>query len=304
MKILITGGAGFIGSHVVDGYIKEGHEVIAVDNLSSGKRSNLPKTVRLIKMDIRDKRLEEIFKKERFDVLNHHAAQIDVRKSVGEPAYDAQVNVVGTINLLNFSRVYGVKKFIFASSGGAMYGDDVKLPVKEGTPENPLSPYGVAKKASEMYITCFNRLHKLDYTILRYANVYGPRQDPKGEAGVVAIFTSKMLRGIRPTIFGDGKQIRDYVYVKDVVQASLLSIKKDCPSIFNIGTGIPTSVSQLFKKLASITNFKGEPIYTSGRPGELLRSCLDSNRARSVLNWSPRWTIEDGLIETVRFFRR
>ncbi len=303
-KILVTGGAGFIGSHLVDSLIRGGHEVPVVDDLSHGKRENINGQAKFYQMDIRDSRLEEVFRKERPDYVNHHAAQMDIRKSVANPGFDAEVNIVGTLNILENCRKYGVKKVIFASSGGAIYGEgNDNLPFGEESFLKPLSPYGVGKCAGEYYLHFYRETYKLDFTVLRYGNVYGPRQDPEGEAGVVAIFIKAMLRGGSLTIFGDGEQLRDYIYVDDVVRANNLSLNKGEGGVFNIGTGQGASVNELFKRLAEIIGFKGEPVYSSSRAGELLKTYLDFNRAEAVLGWQPQVGLEEGLKRTVDYFR-
>jgi len=235
MKILVTGGAGFIGSHVVDAYLELGHEVVVVDNLSSGSIENLNPKAKFYEMDIRDSDIEDLFKNEKPDVVNHHAAQMDVRKSVEDPIYDADVNIIGSLNLLQNCIKYGVKKFIFASTGGAIYGEQDYFPADEEHPTRPLSPYGVAKLTVEKYLYFYKEVHGLNYVVLRYANIYGPRQNPHGEAGVVAIFTSKMLKGEQPVINGDGFQTRDYTFVGDVVRANVLALSYEKSDVFNIG---------------------------------------------------------------------
>jgi len=251
MKIIVTGGAGFIGSHVTDRYIAAGHQVVVVDNLTTGKMANLNPKVRFYQSDIRDPGMEEIFGNEKPDVVNHHAAQIDVRKSVQDPVFDAGVNILGMLNLLEKAIRHGVKRFIFASSGGAMYGDQPEnaAPADEETPLRPISPYGVAKATGELYLHYYKIVHGLDYVALRYGNVYGPRQDPFGEAGVVAIFTEKLLADGQPVINGDGLQTRDYVYVEDVAAANLLALHPGASGSFNIGTGLEKNVNELFRGL-------------------------------------------------------
>jgi len=309
MKILVTGGAGFIGSNVVDAYIRAGHEVVIVDNLSSGKKENLNPAARFYCVDITDKKsLHKIFSDEKPDIINHHAAQIDVRKSVADPVFDAQINILGMLNLLELSRLNGgmVKKIIFASSGGTIYGEcpgDKPLP-DENTPPNPLSPYGVSKLASEFYIKYYSYQFGIKFTILRYANVYGPRQDPHGEAGVVAIFSNKLLNRQECIIYGDGKQMRDYVYVEDVTRANLLALSRGDNEIINIGTSIATDVKKLFSMMASLMEgYNLEPIHRPPREGELIRSVLNINKAEKVLDWRPQVSLEEGLRNTLDFFR-
>ncbi|HOW27900.1 MAG TPA: NAD-dependent epimerase/dehydratase family protein [Elusimicrobiota bacterium] len=301
MNILITGGAGFIGSHIADAYIRAGHHVIIVDNLSSGKRRNVPRGATLIVKDIRDASLKDVFRRHRIDAVNHHAAQMDVRRSVEDPAFDAQVNVMGLLNILNCARDHSVRKIIFASSGGTIYGETPRPAVETNYPR-PLSPYGITKLAGEYYLQTYSALHGLRYTILRYANVYGPRQDPHGEAGVVAIFCRRMLSGEPVTIFGDGKQVRDYVFVQDIARMNLIALRRGDDAIFNVGTSQTTSVNQLFTHLKSLTDYPRKAVYRPKRPGELFRSCLSYAKARKDLGWAPAHTIVEGLKATVDYF--
>jgi len=316
MKILVTGGAGFIGSHVVDLYIKKGYEVVVVDNISSGSTEYINPKAKFYKLDINelnlnDNKLEDVFKDEKPDVINHHAAQISVSASVKDPVFDASVNILGTLNLLENCVKYNVKKFIFASTGGAIYEETEKIPVDENHPTRPLSPYGVSKLAIENYLYYYKKIHNLDSAILRYANVYGPRQDPYGEAGVVAIFINKMLKSENPIIYGDGNQTRDFVYISDAAQVNLLVLKEDFKSkiksdelaIFNIGTGIETSVNELFHKLKKITKANAKEIHGPQKMGELRRSCLNSNKAKEILGWEPEVDIDQGLKLTVKYFK-
>ncbi|MEW5761885.1 MAG: NAD-dependent epimerase/dehydratase family protein [Bacillota bacterium] len=312
MRILVTGGAGFIGSHVVDALLAAGHEVTVVDNLSAGKRENLNPAARFYHMDICAPELAEVFRAGKFDVVNHHAAQIDVRRSVAAPGEDARVNIQGLLNVLENCLRYGVRGVIFASSGGVVYGEPQELPVAEDYPKGPLSPYGVSKLTSEYYLYCFARVRGLPYVALRYANVYGPRQDPAGEAGVVAIFGHRMLAGETPVIYGDGEQLRDYVYVGDVVRANLLALEKidrdgEPASLddraYNIGTGRGTSVNELFRLLAGITGYAGKPAYAPERPGELKRIFLDAAKARRELGWAPQVSLPEGLARTLEEMR-
>ena len=304
-KVLVTGGAGFIGSHLVDSLIKGGHEVVVIDDLSHGKKENINSQAKFYQLDIRDSCLEEVFRKERPDYVNHHAAQMNIGKSVADPGFDAEVNIMGTLNILENCRKYEVKKVIFASSGGAIYGEgNNNLPFGEESLPGPLSPYGAGKCAGEYYLRFYRETHGLDFTALRYGNVYGPRQDPEGEAGVIAIFIKAMLRDDPLTIFGDGEQLRDYVYVDDVVRANTLSLNKGEGGVFNIGTEIGASVNELFKRLAEITNFKGKPVYSPHRAGEILRTYLDFNRAEVVLGWQPKVALEEGLKRTAEYFRK
>lgn len=304
MKILVTGGAGFIGSNLVDAYIKEGHEVIVVDDLSTGKLKNLNPEARFYRLDIQDPEIEGIFKEHKIDLVNHHAAQIDVRRSVSDPIYDAKINVLGLLNIIQNCIKYGVKKFILASSGGVLYGEPEILPAREDYPLIPLSPYGVTKLMAEKYLHYYHKIYGLDYTILRYSNVYGPRQDPFGEAGVIAIFINRLLKGEHPTIFGDGEQLRDYVYVADVTRANLLATTRGDGEAYNIGTGIATSVNDLLEKLQVIMGCHLDPVYETKRPGEIYRSYLDYRKVREGLGWEPEIGIDDGLRRTVEYFRK
>jgi UDP-glucose 4-epimerase len=302
MKILITGGAGFIASHITDEYINFGHEVFVLDNLSTGFKENVNSKATFINADIGDKSLTELFEAQQFDMVNHHAAQMDVRKSVADPTFDANTNIIGTINLLQNSVKNGVKKFIFPSTGGAVYGEQEYFPADEKHPTSPLSPYGVSKLAIEKYLFFYNKQYGLNYSILRYANIYGPRQNPFGEAGVIAIFTSKLLAGEQPIINGDGTQTRDYVFVKDVVQANVKVLEDEIPDILNVGTGIETNVNEIFNTLNQIIN-NGQ-IEKHGPPaqGEQLRSVITSDKFYERFNWKPTIKLIDGLKETINFF--
>ena len=305
MKILVTGGAGFIGSHVVDAYLEAGHEVIVIDNLTAGKRENVSPEARFYEVDLEDlPGLEEVFARERPEVVNHHAAQAAVPRSVEDPPYDARVNVLGMIHLLECCARFDVHKVIYASTGGALYGEPQQIPVPEEHPIRPKSPYGASKYAAEVYLRCYHELYGLPYVTLRYANVYGPRQDPYGEAGVIAIFARALLAGQRPTIFGDGTQTRDFVYVGDVAQANLLA-SGDLPTptlTVNIGTGQETSVNEIFHLLKGLTGFQGEPRYAPPRPGDVYRIALRAARAQELLGWIPQTPLEEGLRRTVESF--
>ena len=303
MNILVTGGAGFIASNVVDGFIKAGHRVVILDNLSTGKKENLNKEATFYEMDIRAPQIETIFKTHAIDIICHHAAQIDVRKSVDDPLMDANINVLGGINLLMMAKKYGIKKIIYASTGGAMYGEPRYLPADEAHPIRPQAGYGVSKHTLEHYIELFSDLYGLKYTILRYANVYGPRQDPLGEAGVIAIFTGKMLKGEAPSIFGNGEQTRDFVYVADIVRANICAIDSAEGEIINIGTGVETSVNTLFSKMKEIMDFKGEPRYEAARTGEVFRIYLDAKKAKEILKWEPITSLDEGMRTTIEFTR-
>lgn len=299
-SILVTGGAGFIGSNIADVYLKNGNNVVIVDNLSTGKIENVNTEACFYKIDITDKSLEQVFKNHKINIVNHHAAQIDVRKSVSDPYLDASVNIMGLINLLQFSVKYGVENFIFASSGGVVYGEPEYLPVDINHRLNPLSPYGVSKLSSEFYIKTYKYLHDLNYAILRYGNVYGPRQDPHGEAGVIAIFIQRLLEGKDIDIFGDGNQLRDYVFIDDVVKANINATEIDDPIIVNIGTGIGTSVNELSDFIISAMKRDANKAYKPHRPGELAKIYLKPEN--NILNWSPETNITEGLDKTIKYF--
>ena len=303
-KVLVTGGAGFIGSHVADRYIREGYNVVVLDNLSTGFKENVNPEAKFYLADITDrKKVREILEAEKPDYVNHHAAQMDVRKSVDDPLFDAKTNILGSINLIEESLRIGIEKFIYISTGGAVYGEPDSLPVGETYPVNPLSPYGVSKHTVEHYLYLCAHNADLRYTVLRYANVYGPRQNPHGEAGVVAIFTEKMLGGETPTIFGAGTQTRDYVYVEDVVEANVLSMENGDGGIYNLGTGRETSVIELFESLRGIVGFDGEPSFAPARTGEIERISLDAGKAARELGWKPGHTLEQGFQKTVTYYR-
>lgn len=304
MKILVTGGAGFIGSNVVDAFIEQGHEVVIIDNMITGQQENINPKATFYKMDIRDEKVFEVFEKEQFDVVDHHAAQMDVRKSVDDPIYDAQNNILGTINLMQAAVKFNVKKFILISTGGAVYGEQDYFPADEEHPTRPLSPYGITKLTGEKYLYFYSQTYRLNYVILRYANIYGPRQSPHGEAGVVAIFTTKLLAGQQPIINGDGKQTRDYVFVGDVVNANLKALNYHNNDYFNIGTGIETDVNDIFRHLNALTQRNVEEKHGEAKPGEQLRSVLNNTKAKELLGWEPRVALKDGLKQTVEFFNR
>ena len=304
MKILVTGGAGFIGSNIVDELIEKKHKVVIVDNLATGNIKNVNKKAKFYKVSVCDKKkIDEIFKKEKIDIVIHHAAQLDVRKSVENPCFDADVNIKGALNILEACKNTKVKKIIFASSGGTIYGECGSKAPDEKSFANPLSPYGVAKLSVEHYIKAYSALYGLKYTILRYANVYGPRQDVNGEAGVVAIFIGKMTANKEVFVFGNGKQLRDYVYVKDVVSANIKSLTKGNNEVINIGTQKTFSVNQLVKELSVITNYKNKPVFKPKRNGELFKSFLNISKAKKVLGWEPKVSIKEGLKNTVEYFK-
>jgi UDP-glucose 4-epimerase len=304
VNILVTGGAGFIGSHVVDAYLNDGHNVFVVDDLSTGTRENLSPKVEFIHLDIRKREVEQIFQRVPFDVVNHHAAQMDVRRSVDDPQFDASVNVLGGLNIFEAAKNHGVKKIIFSSTGGAIYGEQDSFPADEQHPVRPLSPYGIAKLATEKYLFFYKAVHGIDYIILRYANIYGPRQNPHGEAGVVAIFAKKMLEGQTPTINGDGKQTRDYVYVQDVVRSNLLALKYAGSEIFNVGTGVETDVNQLFRLLRARLNSSCDEVHGPPKQGEQRRSVISSKKIGETLGWRPQVDLAEGLRLTAEFFKK
>jgi UDP-glucose 4-epimerase len=315
MKILVTGGTGFIGSHLVDALIERGHKVVVVDNLFTGKKENInpPRTcsggIKFYKIDICSPKIGEIFKKEKPEIVFHLAAQINVRKSVEDPLFDAKVNILGSLNVIqNFIRVnscpnsYKFAKFVFASTGGAIYGEAKKIPTPEDYPANPISPYGIAKLTIENYLKFYKENFGLKFISLRFSNVYGPRQDPKGEAGVVAIFINKLLKGERPTIFGDGNQTRDFIFVEDVVSACLKAMEyKGKKEIFNIGTGIETSINKLYEIISKLLKTKIKPKYAPEKPGDLKRSCLDISLAKRELKWKPKYNLEEGVKKTIEW---
>jgi UDP-glucose 4-epimerase len=303
MNILVTGGAGFIGSHIVDAYIAAGHTVVAVDDLSSGRRENLHPAAVFYNLDIRSPEVRPLFGRHRIEVLNHHAAQMDVRRSVSDPIFDASVNVVGGLNLFEAAREHGIRKVVFASTGGAIYGEQDYFPADEEHPLRPLSPYGISKLATEKYLFYYRASHGIDHVILRYANIYGPRQNPHGEAGVVAIFASKFLRREQPVINGDGLQTRDYTYVGDVVRANLLALDHRGSEIFNVGTGIETDVNTLFQLLRRELNSDAEERHGPAKPGEQRRSVITSKKLRAAFGWSPETTLAEGLAKTAAYFR-
>ncbi len=308
MRIAVTGGAGFIGSHVVDEYIKAGHEVIVIDNLKTGKRENLNPNAKFYLIDIRAEEVEKILKYEKVDIVNHHAAQISVPESTKDPVYDLSVNVEGTINLLKASVKAEVKKFIFISTGGAIYGEAEDYPFKEDTYPHPESPYAVSKLSAENYVKYFYYSYGLPYTILRYANVYGPRQIPQGEAGVISIFVEKMLRDEDVQIFtypdDDYGMIRDYVYVKDVSKANVLALEQGHNDVFNISTMKETKTVELFEIIKKIIGSKSEYRLYPPRPGDLRKSCLVNKKAEKLLGWFPSYTLEEGVRETVEWYRK
>lgn len=304
MKIAVTGGAGFIGSHIVDAYIAEGHDVVVLDNFSTGKKDNINKQASVEKVDITDAaKIKKIFEKEKFDIVNHHAAQANVRVSVDDPVHDASINILGSINVYEAARYTGVKKIIFASSGGAVYGEQRYFPADEKHPKRPYSPYGVSKHANEKYLVYYKMVYGVEDVILRYTNVYGPRQNPLGEAGVVAIFTEKLLKNEQPIINGDGTQTRDYVYVDDIVKANVLALSDKAHGIYNCSTGVEYSVNTIFQLLKLRTMSNCKVVHGPAKVGEQKRSVCSHRKIEKSLGWKPEYDVEKGIGKTVEWFR-
>jgi UDP-glucose 4-epimerase len=305
MKILVTGGAGFIGSHVADAYVAAGHEVAVLDNFSTGRRSNVNPAAAVHHVDVRDQeQVARVVSSFRPDIVNHHAAQAEVPKSVADPAYDAHINILGGLNLLKACVDNSVGKFIFISTGGALYGEPDVVPADEDHPVRPLSPYGTSKYAFEQYLGTYQRTFGLNYTVLRYANVYGPRQDFYAEEGrVVAIFASRMLEGKPITIDGDGSQSRDMVHVGDVATANLAALEKGAGGTYHVSTAMPVTINDIFRKLKLLTEYRLEPRFGPARKGDVYRIALDNSRAQDQLGWRPQITLEEGLSLTVDYFR-
>jgi UDP-glucose 4-epimerase len=304
LKILVTGGAGFIGSNLVDALINLGHDVAVIDNLSSGLRRNLNLKARLYEIDIRDKKLSEIFEREKPDIVDHHAAQIDVRKSGEDPVADAEANILGSLNVITNCLRFGVKRIVYASTGGAIYGDPQYLPADENHPINPISQYGISKHTVEHYLHLYSIIHGLEYVALRYSNVYGQRQNPYGEAGVVAIFAIQMLTGQQPTIFGPGDKTRDYTHVSDIVAANIIALDHGKNTIYNIGTGIETKDQEIFDTLASVLGYKGKPIYAPVRKGEVYRISLNCGKASKELSWKPKLSLREGITRAADYYKK
>jgi UDP-glucose 4-epimerase len=303
MKCLITGGAGFVGSHIVDRLIKEGYKVVVIDNLSSGKKENLNPRAEFYKIDISNKKIDEIFEKEKPDFVFHFAAHIEARESVKDPIFDAKVNILGSLNILENCRKNKVKKVIFASSGGEVYGAANTIPTPEDYPPRPLSPYGVGKYAIENYLNAYSCLFGLPYVALRFGNIYGPRQNPKGEAGVVAIFCGKMLKNEAPLIHGDGRQSKDYIFIEDAVSAALFALKGKFCGVVNVGTEKETSVLDIFKKIKKLTNSKVKEKHVPLPACNFKRGCLSIKKVKKELNWQPEYDLGEGLKITTEWFK-
>jgi UDP-glucose 4-epimerase len=303
VKVLVTGGAGFIGSHVTDRLIRDGHDVVILDDLSAGKASQIHPQARFYQLALDTPWLSELFRIEQPEAVVHHAAQASVRRSVEDPAFDAHVNVQGTAALLDASAHHGVRRFLFASTGGAIYGDASTIPTPEDYPAVPVSPYGASKLAAEVYLRTFHAMHGLPFAALRYANVYGPRQDPHGEAGVVAIFTQRLLKHEPAVINGDGGQTRDFVYVEDVAEANALALRSDAVGSFNVGTGVETDINEIFAQLKALTGSQQAEQHGPEKTGEQRRSVVDPAKIRSVMGWQPRTSLKSGLEATVRYFQ-
>ncbi len=302
MNILVTGGAGFIGSHIVDAYIREDRRVVVLDNLSTGKREQVHPDAAFYALDLMDPEVKDIFKREKIEVINHHAAQISVTQSVTDPAFDAEVNIVGSLKLLQLAVAHQVRKFIFASTGGALYGEQDYYPANEEHPTQPMSPYGIAKLTVERYLNYYRENFNLQPTILRYSNAYGPRQDPHGEAGVVAIFCKQLLKDQHPVIFGDGEQTRDFVSVFDVVSANLKALSKNCKGTYNVGTGKETSVNTIAASLIKASGKALSPQLDPPRMGEQRRSSIDYGKFNKDHGWQPVQPLDEGLKDTFDFF--
>lgn len=302
MRVLVSGGAGFIGSNLVDKLINLGHNVCIIDNLSTGNINNVNKKAQLYINDILDPNVSKIFEKEKFDIVYHLAAQINVQKSITNPIFDSNVNVCGTINIINNCVNYNVKKIVYSSSA-AVYGHPQYLPIDEKHEIRPISYYGLSKYTAEEYIRVFSNLNNLDFTILRYANVYGIRQDPKGEGGVISTFMNSLLKKQPLYIFGDGSALRDYIFVEDIVDANIAALSSGDKEIFNIGTGVYTSVKELAENMMDIISLKCNIEYTSARKGDIANSYFNINKAKNKLNWSPRFSLKDGLKKTIEYYR-
>jgi len=303
MKIMVTGGAGFIGSHIVNAYIDAGHDVVIIDDLSSGEMSFVNPKAMFYQLNIHSPDVKTILEKEKISAINHHAAQISVSESVSDPLFDANSNIIGTLQLLQNAVSLKIDKFVFASTGGAMYGEQTVFPANEEHPCHPLSPYGISKLCAEKYINYFRTQHGLNTTVLRYSNVYGPHQDPHGEAGVVAIFCQRLMEGLPPVICGDGEQTRDFISVRDVAQANIIALDSKCEGTFNVGTGKETSVNFLTKELLKVSGITTSVEHSPARKGEQRRSSIDSEKLLKNFGWKPCVSLEEGLFETINYFK-
>jgi UDP-glucose 4-epimerase len=304
MKVLVTGGAGFVGSHVVDALVQQGHDVCIVDDLSTGKRENVNPAARLYHVDLRSPELESVFAKEKPDLVDHHAARASVRESMVQPILYADVNILGSLNLLECCRKHSVAKIVYISTGGAVYGDPRYLPADEDHPINPLDPYGASKACFEHYLPLYRKHYGVGFTILRYANIYGPRQDPLGEAGVVAIFVGQMLRGQQAVINGSGEQERDFLYVGDVAMANMAVLTKGDGEVYNIGTGVGTSINEVFDRLRTITGYDKVAVHGPAKVGEVFKTFLKTDKANHDLGWHPEVSLDQGLRQTADYFRK
>lgn len=304
MRILVTGGAGFIGSHICDRLLSLGQTVCVVDNLSTGKRCHLPEGIDFYELDIRDPDLDKVFANHKPEIVIHQAAHANVTESVRNPLYNAEVNILGTLNLLECCVRHEVERIVFASTGGALYGEACYIPADEAHPVDPVSPYGVSKYAVEHYLYMYRHVHGLDYVTLRYPNVYGPRQDPHGEAGVVAIFALKLLKGEQPIIYGDGTKTRDYCYVSDIVDANILALNGPSGGIYNLGRGIEVTDLEIFETVRDAVGVDIQPIFAPVRPGEVNHIALDARKAEQELGW--RWKVDlvEGINQTVQYYRQ
>ncbi len=304
MKILVTGAAGFIASHVADAYVNAGHEVVILDDLSRGSRRNLNPKCRFYQCDIRDREaIQQVFLLEKPTIVNHHAAQMDVRRGVREPLFDAEVNILGSLNLIEAALANGAERFIYIASAGAGYGEPKQMPVPEDSPINPITPYGISKHTIEHYLFTFHFLYGLEYVVLRYGNVYGPRQSSQGEAGVFAIFSEQMLAGVQPVIYGDGAKIRDYVYISDVVAANVAALERGTGEILNISSGVQTTDQEVFNLVRDLLGKSIHTQYVPRRPGEIDRICLDISKAERLLDWKPEVSLTEGARRTVTYFK-
>lgn len=302
MKICITGGAGFIGSNIAERYLLEGHDVVVIDNLSLGFIENIPNGAKFYQMDINDDNLLKVFEEEKFDVVCHYAAQMSVRHSVSIPSDDAKTNIIGSLNIFECARKTGVKKIIFASSAGTVYGEQIEFPCNEEHQNSPVSPYGVSKYSVEKYLEYYKNVFNIQYTVLRYTNVYGRKQNPHGEAGVIAIFFLKMLRNEDTYITGDGSITRDYIYIDDVVEANLLALRPEMNGVFNVSTGIETSLLEIFDKLAKLTNYQKPKQFVPFKIGEQMRSVCSYSKINKLTGWEPKMPLDEGLKITMDYY--